>query len=73
MSLPLSFYASFKASRSLRTCMITTNKTPWEYTEEFLTWYKDHSNSPKALQRDQLWEAWKVAYSIGYRQGRGVA
>jgi len=53
--------------------MITTNKTPWEYTKEFLTWYEAHSKSPKALQRDQLWEAWKVAYSIGYRQGRGVA
>ena len=52
--------------------MITTNKTPWEYTEEFLTWYEAHSNSPKVLQRDQLWEAWKVAYSIGYRQGRGI-
>ena len=45
---------------------------PWEYSEEFLTWFQDYPKN-KTIQRDQLWEAWKVAYSIGYRQGRGVA
>jgi hypothetical protein len=44
---------------------------PWEYSEEFLTWFQDYPKN-KTIQRDQLWEAWKVAYSIGYRQGRGV-
>jgi len=47
-------------------------KPPWEYSQEFLTWYEDYPKN-KTTQQDQLWEAYRAGYSMGYRQGRGVA
>ncbi len=47
-------------------------KPPWEYSQEFLTWYEDYPKN-KTDQIDQLWEAYRAGYSMGYRQGRGVA
>jgi hypothetical protein len=46
--------------------------TPWEYSEEFLTWFQNYPKN-KTASRDQLWEAFRAGYSMGYRQGRGVA
>ncbi len=47
-------------------------KPPWEYSEEVLTWFQDYHKN-KTDQIDQLWEAYRAGYSMGYRQGRGVA
>ena len=47
-------------------------KPPWEYSEEFLTWFQDYPKN-KTTPRDQLWEVYRAGYSMGYRQGRGVA
>lgn len=44
---------------------------PWEYTPEFLEWY-GMRNEKIQLLKEQLWEAWKLGFSYGYKQGKGV-